>query len=52
MKNKNNIISIPILGKIAAGLPIEAISDNTNYIELPETLLKKGEYFVLNVMLI
>ena len=48
-KNKNNIISIPILGKIAAGLPIEAISDNTNYIELPETFLKKGEYFILNV---
>ena len=48
-KNKNNIISIPILGKIAAGLPIEAISDNTNYIELPQTLLKKGEYFILNV---
>ena len=48
-KNKNKIISIPILGKIAAGLPIEAISDNTNYIELPETLLKKGEYFILNV---
>ena len=48
-KNKNNIISIPILGKIAAGLPIEAIFDNTNYIELPETLLKKGEYFILNV---
>ena len=48
-KNKNNIISIPILGKIAAGLPIEAISDNTDYIELPETLLKKGEYFILNV---
>ena len=47
--NNNNIISIPILGKIAAGLPIEAISDNTNYIELPETLLKKGEYFILNV---
>ena len=48
-KNKNSIISIPILGKIAAGLPIEAISDNTNYIELPETLLNKGEYFILNV---
>ena len=48
-KNKNSIISIPILGKIAAGLPIEAISDNTNYIELPEKLLKKGEYFILNV---
>ena len=48
-RNKNSIISIPILGKIAAGLSIEAISDNTNYIELPETLLKKGEYFILNV---
>ncbi len=48
-KNKNNIISIPVLGKIAAGLPIEAISDNTNYIELPETLLRKGEYFILNI---
>ena len=48
-KNKNSIISIPILGKIAAGHPIEAISDNTNFIELPETLLKKGEYFILNV---
>ena len=48
-KNKNSIISIPILGKIAAGLPIEAISDTTTYIELPENLLKKGEYFILNV---
>ncbi len=48
-KSKNNFISIPVLGKIAAGLPIEAISDNTNYIELPETLLRKGEYFILNI---
>merc|ERR1711998_435715 len=28
----NNSINIPILGKIAAGHPIEAISDDTNYI--------------------
>jgi repressor LexA len=42
-------MSIPILGKIAAGLPIEAISDNTNYLDFPQSFLGKGEYFLLNV---
>ena len=52
-KNKtdlnNNSIAIPILGKIAAGHPIEAITDNTNYIDIPQSLLGKGEYFLLEV---
>ena len=47
--SNNNSIPIPILGKIAAGLPIEAISDNTNYIDIPQSLLGKGEYFLLEV---
>ena len=42
-------MSIPILGKIAAGLPIEAISDNTNYLDFPMSFVGKGEYFLLNV---
>ena len=45
----NKSISIPILGKIAAGTPIEAISDNTNYIDIPQSHLGKGEYFLLEV---
>ena len=45
----NNSIPIPILGKIAAGHPIEAITDNTNYIDIPQSLLGKGEYFLLEV---
>ena len=45
----NKSISIPILGKIAAGNPIEAISDNTNYIDIPQSHLGKGEYFLLEV---
>ena len=45
----NNNITIPILGKIAAGHPIEAITDNTNYIDIPKSLLGKGEYFLLEV---
>jgi repressor LexA len=45
----SNSIPIPILGKIAAGHPIEAISDNTNYLDIPQSLLGKGEYFLLEV---
>ena len=47
--SNNNSITIPILGKIAAGHPIEAISDDTNYIDIPQSLLGKGEYFLLEV---
>ena len=47
--SNNNNITIPILGKIAAGHPIEAITDNTNYIDIPQSLLGKGEYFLLEV---
>ena len=47
--SNNNSIPIPILGKIAAGHPIEAISDDTNYIDIPQSLLGKGEYFLLEV---
>ena len=45
----NNSIPIPVLGKIAAGHPIEAITDNTNYIDIPQSLLGKGEHFFLEV---
>ena len=45
----NNNVPIPVLGKIAAGHPIEAISDNTNFIDIPQSLLGKGEYFLLEV---
>ena len=47
--SNSNSIPIPILGKIAAGHPIEAISDDTNYIDIPQSLLGKGEYFLLEV---
>ena len=47
--SSNNSIPIPVLGKIAAGHPIEAISDDTNYIDIPQSLLGKGEYFLLEV---
>jgi len=40
---------IPFLGKIAAGTPIEAISDPTSYISMPSSLRSNGEYYALEV---
>ena len=44
-----NTLSIPLLGKIAAGLPIEAIETANENIEVPISLLGKGKYYALNV---
>ena len=40
---------IPILGKIAAGTPIEAIQNEVSRVSIPEGLSKNGEYFGLKV---
>lgn len=41
---------IPVLGKIPAGIPINAIQENLGYEELSDSMLKGGkEYFALKV---
>jgi len=40
---------LPILGRIAAGTPIEAIQQERDRIPVPETLLGAGEHFVLEI---
>jgi len=40
---------IPVLGKIAAGTPIEAIQNEVSRIPLPANIEKDGEYFGLKV---
>ncbi|MSP11041.1 MAG: transcriptional repressor LexA [Pelagibacteraceae bacterium] len=48
--NKNlEEIGIPVLGKIAAGTPVEAIQNEVSRISLPNNLEKNGEYFGLKV---
>ncbi len=47
IKNENN--EIPVLGKIAAGTPIEAIQNEVSKVSLPESLSKNGEHFGLKV---
>ena len=49
-KSKSNEMNeIPLLGKIAAGTPIEAISNFDNYISIPPSLISSGEYYALSV---
>jgi len=49
-KSKSNEMNeIPLLGKIAAGTPIEAISNYDNYISIPPSLISSGEYYALSI---
>jgi len=48
-KFNNKDIEIPVLGKIAAGTPVEAIQNEIARIPLPNNLEKNGEYFGLRV---
>ena len=50
LKSKSNEMNeIPLLGKIAAGTPIEAISNFDKYISIPPSLISFGEYYALSV---
>ena len=46
---KNSVNEIPVLGKIAAGTPIEAIQNEVSKIVLPEEISKNGEHFGLKI---
>ena len=46
---KKNINKISVLGKIAAGTPIEAIQNEVSKISLPEELTNNGEHFGLKI---
>lgn len=49
-KCEENSISIPILGKIAAGGPILIEENFDGYITLSSDILKSGDHFALNVV--
>jgi repressor LexA len=42
-------VSLPLYGRIAAGMPIEALRDDTNFIDVPAGLLAKGDHYALEV---
>lgn len=42
-------IRIPVLGRVVAGIPLEAIEDIEGYEEITPAMAAKGEYFALRV---
>jgi repressor LexA len=42
-------IHLPMYGRIAAGLPIEALRDSSAQIEVPVAMLGNGEHYALEV---
>jgi repressor LexA len=47
--NSNEPVMVPVMGRIAAGTPIEAIQTHTHTIGVPADMLSRGEHFALEV---
>lgn len=43
------LISLNLMGRIAAGTPIEALRDEGNFIDVPAAMLGQGEHYALEV---
>lgn len=48
-QDRQMISNVPLLGKIAAGTPIEAIRHEGQHIEMPASMLGKGDFYALIV---
>ncbi|WP_425408748.1 transcriptional repressor LexA [Hyphococcus sp.] len=46
---QNGVVDLPVLGRIAAGTPIEAIQHEVDRFAAPEALIGKGDHYVLEV---
>jgi repressor LexA len=42
-------VAVPVMGRIAAGVPVSAIQDHTHNLTVPPELLGPGEHFALEV---
>lgn len=47
--NEAGSVQLPLYGRIAAGLPIEALRDTSQMIDVPMSLLSNGEHYALEV---
>ena len=42
-------VKIPVLGRVAAGIPVEAVQDVIDYEEIDEEMAKTGDFFALQI---
>ena len=45
----NNSVELPLYGKIAAGTPIEALRDPGQTVNIPPSMLGRGEHYALEI---
>jgi repressor LexA len=48
-QGEDGVIQIPLYGRIAAGLPIEAVRDDTSTMDVPASMLGRGDHYALEV---
>ncbi|MBR1586005.1 MAG: repressor LexA, partial [Clostridia bacterium] len=48
-EDKPQMMKLPILGKVAAGVPILAEENAEGYVQLPDAIVGRGEHFVLEI---
>lgn len=48
-KEKTQGLKIPVLGTVAAGIPISAVEDILDYEEIPQSWQNQGEFFGLRI---
>lgn len=49
LRGSGNSVQLQLYGRIAAGTPIEALRDHSMLVEVPVTLLGKGDHYALEV---
>lgn len=49
LNEKKNKYHVPVLGRVTAGIPIDAIEYIVDYEEISEDMARKGEYFGLQI---
>ena len=47
--NHDGLVTLPLCGRIAAGLPIEALNNPRDEVNVPAALLGKGDHYALEV---
>ena len=48
--SQSTSLSLPLLGQIAAGTPIEALSDYSRFLDVPASMVGTGEHFALEIV--
>jgi repressor LexA len=47
--DSGNAIDLPVMGRIAAGVPIAAISEISHHVSVPGTMIGQGDHYALEV---